>query len=215
MNKIVAKEHNKKHGFNNMDIFIDGESLNDIIVKVIKDTRFEGLTPAWSKNLYDTSVQKYIWCLLDCDSGEELNVPIYLCSDDLDFSCITLVAKVSRQPGKVIWKSIGLVDWDNMDEDSQEYRHSGIKQFDTWTNKDKEEFEDRFNLKDLLDESWEVWINGNWYEECYRRIKNYGHKYLNDDKNIEWFEDIEPMEFDLKEYNICVKEFRSLFESAV
>lgn len=81
-----------------------------------------GLLPAWSGKLVSQWENDFIWELVN--SKEELNVPILVCEDDCDLSCIVIVAHIRKIENIVYWDKIGLLNHSNMNR--REYTQSGI-----------------------------------------------------------------------------------------
>ena len=52
----------------------------------------EGLLPAWTGELVWKAENRFIWEMVD--SVEDLNVPVLVCEDDCDLSCIVIMAKI-------------------------------------------------------------------------------------------------------------------------
>ena len=65
----------------------------------------EGLLPAWTGELVWKAENRFIWEMVD--SAEDLNVPVLVCEDDCDLSCIVIMAKIRKEPGTVYWDSLG------------------------------------------------------------------------------------------------------------
>lgn len=59
----------------------------------------EGLLPAWTGELVWKAENRFIWELVD--SSEDLNVPVLVCEDDCDLSCIVIMAKIRKEPDTV------------------------------------------------------------------------------------------------------------------
>ena len=55
----------------------------------------EGLLPAWTGELVWKAENRFIWELVD--SSEDLNVPVLVCEDDCDLSCIVIMAKIRKR----------------------------------------------------------------------------------------------------------------------
>lgn len=66
---------------------------------------------------------------------------------------------------------------------------------------------DRFNLHDLWDSRWEVWISDNWKNEEAKRLRNYVHQYFNKEENVDWFHNIPKLAFGREEYRKCIEKF--------
>ena len=70
-----------------------------------------GLLPAWGGELEWQWENDFIWEMVD--SCEELNVPILVCEDDCDLSCIVIVAHIRKDNDKVFWERIGHLNHSN------------------------------------------------------------------------------------------------------
>ena len=73
----------------------------------------EGLLPAWTGELVWKAENRFIWEMVD--SAEDLNVPVLVCEDDCDLSCIVIMAKIRKEPGTVYWDSLGVLNLENQD----------------------------------------------------------------------------------------------------
>lgn len=72
---------------------------------------FLGLLPAWSGDLIWQWENDFIWEMVT--NQEELNVPILVCEDDCDLSCIVIVVHIRKEETIVYWDRIGLLNHSN------------------------------------------------------------------------------------------------------
>ena len=89
--------------------------------------------------------------------------PILICPEDLDFSCIVIVADVIKTDDKVIWRKIGMVNHSN--ESFEQEKRSGILYVDSYTKEDWELYGDNIALTDVDSPEWRKWVGDNWNDE--------------------------------------------------
>ena len=191
MNHIEIVEVETAFGYQERWWFIDGKPLyaylnqwteeyeNDTTVRMMKP--FENLCPAWTKELDWYGDVRFVWRLI---GEEKANLPILLCPEDLDFSCIVVVVEVVKTGDFVYWKRIGCVNHER--ESFAEEKESGILKLEAYTDKDWERYGDNIATAVVDSEEWRDWISGNWEEELYRRRMNYTHPYWKTEGNINW-----------------------------
>lgn len=74
----------------------------------------------------------------------------------MDFWCTVVVAQVRYDNDIVVWERLGIV---TSPIDVEQWRQSGIKNFESWSEQDWELYGSSLaNLKDD-DEEWDRWIN--------------------------------------------------------
>ena len=152
----------------------------------------------------DSKFMKYIL------EQKQAITPILSCPDDMDFSCIVLVADVVRQGDMVIWKRIGLIDHGK--EDSKAEEMSGLAQYETYTDEDWKLYGEGVTNYTIGSEEWKKWLWGNhWQEESLRRRMNYTFPFYQDPNNTTWFADCNFC-FDAKEYDKLVESCLRTFE---
>lgn len=105
-----------------------------------------------------------------------------------------------------MWEKIGIVNNDNWD--IIEWRKSGIRNIELWSEEDWDKYGYSFNISDLWDKQWEIWISENWKDEEKRRLYNYVHKYFNTEGNVGWFDNVPELVFNKEEYYICIEKFK-------
>lgn len=136
---------------------------------------------------------------------ESTVLPLLLCEEDLDFSCIVIVVKVEKTEDFVYWNKIGYVLHEN--EDVEEEKKRGILYTDSYSEEDWERYGDNIALESVNSPLWKNWISENWDEELYRRRVNYTLPYYQTEGNICWIKDVDWV-FDRTEYNKMVNSFR-------
>lgn len=116
MNHIKIENMTTPYGYKELHWFIDGKALVDYLeewapgfdeqtmhyIKIFRD-----LSPAWTKELDWYGDVRFVWKLIEDESAV---LPVLLCSDDLDFSCIVMVVEVEKTRDFIYWKRIGYVD---------------------------------------------------------------------------------------------------------
>ena len=154
------------------------ECITESADEYLKDLgSFMGLCPAWSKELNYKGDVRFVWELIRREDATIL--PILLCPDDLDFSCIVIVVEVDKTKDFVYWGRVGYVTHKN--EDFEEEKRSGILCVEAYSDED-------------------------WEEELYRRRMNYTLPYYETEGNVCWFHDFNWC-FTREEYESMVREF--------
>ena len=74
------------------------------------------------------------------DSPETLNVPILVCEDDCDLSCIVILARIRKTGNLVFWEKLGRLTHEN--EDFNLEKRSGILCLEAYTDEDWEQYGD-------------------------------------------------------------------------
>ena len=67
---------------------------------------FSDLWPAWSKSLDCEGDVRFVWKAVELDKAV---LPLLLCSNDVDFTCIVVVAEVEKTEDFVYWNRVGFV----------------------------------------------------------------------------------------------------------
>lgn len=165
-----------------------------------------GLMPAWTGELLWKWENDFIWELID--SKEELNVPILVCEDDCDLSCIVIIVKIRKSEDYVYWDKIGSLNHQN--GDLKEEQKSGILCLEAYTEEDWELYGDNIALEEYGSSAYWKWIQEHSYEEHIRRLRNYLKPYMQSDENIDWMNEIQ-WKFDRNQYNEAVSVFRNLY----
>lgn len=128
MNHIEVQSIQTPYGYKEKFWVIDGKALpeylnmwasesQDAYLKLIDS--FFGLCPAWSKELDFKGDIRFVWKLVGMDSAV---LPLLLCADDLDFTCIVIVVEVEKTKDFVYWRRIGYVLHENEDFEEELYR---------------------------------------------------------------------------------------------
>ncbi len=137
-------------------------------------------------------------------------MPILSCPDDMDFSCIVLVADIVRQDDVVAWKRIGMIDHSKEDKKAEEL--SGLAQYEKYTDEEWELYGDGVINFTIGSDEWNKWLWSNhWREESYRRRINYTFPFYQDPNNTIWFADCN-FSFDAKDYDMLVERCLRGFE---
>lgn len=94
---------------------------------------FSDLWPAWSKSLEWEGDVRFVWKAIELDKAV---LPLLLCPDDVDFTCIVVVAEVEKTENFVYWSRVGFVLHDR--EDFAEEKKNGILNWEAYSDKDWE-----------------------------------------------------------------------------
>lgn len=164
-----------------------------------------GLLPAWSGRLEWQWENDFIWELID--SREELNVPVLVCEDDCDLSCIVIMVHIRKEKNRVFWDRIGSLSHSN--SSPQEEQQSGILCLEAYTDEDWEKYGDNIATERYGSPEYWKWVRENCYEEHIRRLRNYMRPYMQKEENIEWIQELN-WEFDAEEYGTVVEQYRKL-----
>lgn len=159
------------------------------------------LAPAWSKRLEWEGDVRFVWKTLELD---RTILPLLLCPEDTDFTCIVVVAEVEKTEDYVYWSRIGYVR--NEKEDFEEEKRSGILKLEAYTDEDWEKYGDNIALEEVNSHAWRKWIGENWAEELYRRRMNYTLPFYQTEGNVFWMKDTNWV-FDRDEYESMVQEY--------
>ncbi len=189
-NKLTEKARN---------ILVDGKGLT---IMLLEDNEWDGyyyelVSSLCNENMGELRyIKELVSRKLDC------NFPLLICDCDCDFNCTVAVAKVKFCDNYVKWEKIGIVTGTNIGNSRtffENYRNSGIRRVENWTDDDWEKYGDI--AYDLIQDDYFFydWCSKNWQEELYRRCWGYYHKYFNDDSNISWASELD-FKFELNEY---------------
>lgn len=216
MNKFEIRKMSSDKNIDDYDIFIDGKVFYQILnerkyVSLSENNleTFDNLCFAWTKGLDFWGDVRFVWNLIN---RKKAIVPILMCPDDLDFSCIVLVVEVEKTENSVIWKRAGYVceeDY-NLDDEKQK----GILDTEHYSDRDWEKYGDNIALAKVDSDEWRQWIADNWDEEVFRRLMNYTLPKYEIDGNIIWFADLD-FEFESYQYEMVIDEYwkqQTLFE---
>lgn len=162
---------------------------------------FSDLWPAWSKSLEWEGDVRFVWKTLELDKAV---LPLLLCPDDVDFTCIVVVAEVEKTEDFVYWNRVGFVLHDR--EDFAEEKKNGILNWEAYSDKDWERYGDNIAWEEVNSPAWYQWISENWVEELYRRRMNYTLPYYQTEGNVFWMKETNWV-FDRSEYESMVQEY--------
>ena len=116
-----------------------------------------------------------------------MNLPILVCEDDLDLSCIVIVAAVRKAEEIVFWDRIGYVD--HREEDSKQEKASGILCLEAYTDEDWAKYGDNIALE---------------RPDSSERRMNYTLPYCQDERHIVWLGET-GYAFDRGAYEDCIR----------
>lgn len=204
MDKISAEVIRTEYGHDELNIVVNGKPVGDFLYEKTGFSKTKALYPAWGSSLNCKNESKFIWELLD-NQKETLNIPIFVCPEDLDLYCIVLVAKTSVTHREVCWEKIGCILKDNYDFNKE--AQSGILNVEAWSDEDVEKYCGTLAWCNVGDVEWSTWISENWNEEKMGRLHNYTYKYYQNDENIEWYE-VPRLKFLKEDYIKCLEIFR-------
>lgn len=104
----AANYHSKFATEPHLNLWIEGEPLQEWLQRQVPDAGLESLVPAWLGWLTEVREQELVRERMSPRVGERQIVPILVCPDDLDLSCTLVVAEVTSTEEVVIWEWIGL-----------------------------------------------------------------------------------------------------------
>lgn len=214
LNHIQVSKLKTSYGYEQNSWLIDEKPLTDFLNDLRENLKndayinfinnFADLYPAWGMELLHEGEIRFVWKLIHMDS---VVVPLFVCEDDLDLSCIVIVAEIEKTKDFVYWNRIGYVLHDN--ENIEEEMKSGISKVEVYTDEDWEKYGDNIALESAGCLTWRKWISENWSEELYRRRMNYTLPYYMTEGNICWLTDMKRV-FDRNEYEDMVDLFWNL-----
>lgn len=214
MNRIEVKPLVSNYGYEQNDFVIDGKDLPEYLNEIRKNPansmdeknsikELDGLCPAFSKELLFDGEKRWVWALAEKD---EAILPIYVCEEDLDFSCIVIVADVKKTKDCVCWRRIGFVQHKN--ENRKEEILHGILYHEAYTDEDWKKYGSNIALEDPESADFWNWVSENWSEELFRRRMNYTSKCYEKEGSVCWFAQPDWV-FDRAEYEEMLKNFRA------
>lgn len=107
MNKISAKYTKSEYSKElHLVIHIDDVALDKLLELHYPSEGFLGLVPTLLNWLTDEKERKIIWERIDDDCRQI--VPILVCPDDLDFSCILINVDIQKTKHTVKWVKFGI-----------------------------------------------------------------------------------------------------------
>lgn len=214
MNYIEVQEIQTPYGYKESFWLIDKKALPEYLNTWAAESKdkylkligsFFGLCPAWSKELDWAGDIRFVWSVIEMDSAV---LPLLLCPEDLDFSCIVIVVEVEKTKDFVYWNRIGYVLHEK--EDFEEEKKNGILNTACYSDEDWEKYGDNIALENVDSPLWKQWISDNWEEELYRRRMNYTLPFYHTEGNVCWIKNVR-WEFQRKEYQEMVNTFRERF----
>ena len=191
-------------GFKNDVFLIDKKPLHEYLNESDRKL-LDGLQITWNGEFDNEGDARFMRFLLQID---KLNIPILSCPDDMDFSCIVIVADIEKNKNTVIWKRIGRVN--HSIESLKEQKEHGIVFVDTYSDEDWINYKDAAFLE-VDSNKWRDWISANWSEELYRRHINYTYPCYQTEKNINWLFECNWI-FDRKKYEKLTASCRPRWE---
>lgn len=214
MNHIEVRSVKTCYDYSENYFIIDGKPLTfylDEFVQNCSGSSLEkfgsllGLLPAWGGELEWPWENDFIWELVD--SREELNVPVLVCEDDCDLSCIVILVHIRKTEDRIYWDRIGSLDHSN--GNNREEQQSGILCLEAYTEEDWVKYGDNIATERYDSPEYWKWVSENCYEEHIRRLRNYIKPYMQKPENVEWLQELN-WEFDAGEYGLAVERYREL-----
>lgn len=215
MNTIDVQPVTTLYGYSESYWLIDGKPIVRYLDEYVRDgkcpalERFGsllGLLPAWSGELEWAAENRFIWEMIDSPGTQ--NVPILVCEDDCDLSCIVILARIRKTEDFIFWDKIGLLLHENEDFDLEQ--RAGIANLDSYSEKDWEMYGGNIAWEEFGSREFFNWVGENWQEELLRRRRNYTLPYMQKDGNIFWIEDVNWV-FTAGQYNHMVEKFREIY----
>lgn len=214
MNHIEIAEISTTYGYQQYVWNIDEIPLSEYLSKWSEDfpdnktikmmKPFEDLCPAWEKELEWEGDVRFVWKVLEMDSAV---LPLLLCPEDTDFSCIVIVVEVEKTEDFVYWNKIGYVLHEN--ENFDEEKKNGILNTNAYTDEDWQRYGDNIAWEEVNSPKWRRWISEHWAEELYRRRMNYTLPYYRTEGNIFWLQTVDWV-FDRDKYEQMIDEYWNL-----
>lgn len=158
---------------------IDNKVITQYVDELVQGERrvfnsYLGLMPAWTGELIHKTENTFIWEMID---GKEsnINIPILVCEDDCDLSCIIVMAKIRKTNDAIYWDKLGFLKQENYDVES--YNKSGIMNLLSYTGEDWEKYGSNIAFVEYGSYEYWEWVSENWEEETTRRNRNYLYLY--------------------------------------
>lgn len=211
MNHIKIETMHTAYGYEYFLQSIDGKTMSEYLqswadafpddksVRVMAP--FSDLWPAWSRSLEWEGDVRFVWKAIELDKAV---LPLLLCPDDVDFTCIVVVAEVEKTEDFVYWNKVGFVLHER--EDFAEEKKNGILNWEAYSDKDWERYGDNIAWEEVNSPAWCQWISENWAEELYRRRMNYTLPFYQTEGNVFWMKETNWV-FDRSEYENMVQEY--------
>lgn len=217
MNRIEVRNVKTCYDYSENYFIIDGRPLTSYLDEFVRNhsgsslEKFGsllGLLPAWGGKLEWPWENDFVWELID--GREALNVPVLVCEDDCDLSCIVIVVHIRKTADRVYWDRIGSLDHSH--GNLQEEQQSGILCLEAYTEEDWEKYGDNIATERFDSPGYWKWVSENCYEEHIRRLHNYVKPYMQNPENVEWLQELQ-WEFDAAEYEHAVARYRKLYHT--
>lgn len=204
------------YGYQEHYWLIDGEPIVSILERWVQEGRCPnleifctvmGLLPAWTGKLLWASENRFVWEMID--SPDPLNVPLLVCEEDCDFSCIVILVRIRKTENFVFWEKLGLLSHEN--EDGEKEKCSGILCLEAYTANDWEQYGDNIATERCGSPEYWQWVSAHWDEELIRRRRNYTLPYMQDENNIVWIAS-PGWKFPRAEYDRMVVDVRRIYQ---
>ena len=207
MNTLEIKVIPVSENYRNQCFIIDDIPLHEYLIKWYQENGWgeiqqpiapvDDLAVTWDASFDHDGDARFMRFLLEKDS---VNLPLLSCPDDLDFSCVVIIAEVEKTEDHVYWKRIGKIN--HSIEIFDEEKSHGIAFVESYSDEDWIKYNNP-DLHDVGSDEWSEWTSANWSEELYRRRINYTYPCYQDDINIDWIYECNWC-FDRKEYEAIV-----------
>ena len=209
MNTLEIKRMLVSEKYENECFIIDNIPLHEYLIKWYQHNGWgeisqpiapvHNLAVTWTGLFDNDGDARFMRWLLKKD---KLNLPILSCPDDMDFSCIVIVAEIEKTDEFVYWKRIGTVN--HSIERLEERKEHGIVFVDSYSDDDWIKYRDAAFMR-VDSYEWKEWTSTHWSEELFRRHINYTYKCYQDDRNIDWIYTCNWC-FDREQYDSLVSE---------
>ncbi len=186
--------------------YLEEHVMQEIKEKVEFRGSFLGLMNAWTGKLIDKVENIFVWKLVE--SMEEINVPILVCEDDCDLSCIVIVAHIRKSETYIYWNKIGIIDWRNYSFKKE--KMSGVLWIEAYTEEDYDKYGATFLNISLEDEEYKDWYSSHYEEEMLKCKQNYMKPYIQKEENIHWLVETN-WKFEKGNYDFMIEQYRRIF----
>lgn len=161
---------------------VDGKPIVEYIDEFIKENEeqdlsgsgsFLGLLPAWEGKLIWEWENDFIWELIENET--DMNIPILVCEDDCDLSCIVIAASIRKTRDYIYVDRLVYLNRENWD--SEKEQKSGILCLEAYTNQDWEKYGDNIAAEKYGSEEYWDWVSRNCYKENNKMVQFYRKMY--------------------------------------
>ncbi|MBQ8967089.1 hypothetical protein [Ruminococcus sp.] len=190
MNTLEIKMIPVSDNYKNECFVIDGIPLQEYMKKWYRENGWgeipqpiapvDDLAVTWTGSFDNDGDARFMRWLMKKD---RLNLPILSCPEDMDLSCIVIVAEIEKTDEFVYWKRIGKVN--HSIESIEEEKEHGIVFADSYSDEDWIKYGDMAFMR-VGSCEWREWTSAHWSEELFRRHINYTYPCYQDDRNIDW-----------------------------